>query len=104
MALHTVEIRPDRGSENTPEASSQIFSSLASIKTSFLNRLLGREEPIVFEILSYEQKTHFFAHFPLDYCFETRSPCLDGEKISKISDPAGIGMTILISDSSFACL
>ena len=66
MALHTVEIRPDRGSENTPEASSQIFSSLASIKTSFLNRLFGREEPLVFEILSYEQKTHFFAHFPQD--------------------------------------
>ena len=64
MPLHTVEIRPDRAAENTPEAASQIFSSLSSIKSSFLTKLLGKEEPIVFEIISFDQKTHFFAHFP----------------------------------------
>ena len=64
MPLHTVEIRPDRGSESTPESASQIFSSLSSLKSSFFNRLFGNEEPIVFEILSFEQKTHFYAHFP----------------------------------------
>ena len=64
MPLHTVEIRPDRAAENTPEAASQNFSSLSSIKSSFLTKLLGKEEPIVFEIISFDQKTHFFAHFP----------------------------------------
>lgn len=64
MALHTVEIRPDRGSESTPEAASQVFSSLSSLRSSFFNRILGTEEPIVFEIISLDQKTHFYAHFP----------------------------------------
>ncbi|MEK7521799.1 MAG: TraM recognition domain-containing protein [Patescibacteria group bacterium] len=64
MPLHTVELRPDRTAEITPEAASQVFSSLSSLRSSFLNRIFGTEEPIVFEIISLDQKTHFYAHFP----------------------------------------
>lgn len=64
LRLHTFELLPDRSSEATPEAASQIFSSLASLKTSFLKRLFGQEEPLIFEILSFEQKTHFLVHLP----------------------------------------
>ncbi|MBI2268277.1 MAG: DUF87 domain-containing protein [Candidatus Blackburnbacteria bacterium] len=64
--MHTLELRPDRNFEGTTEASAQIFSSLASIKSSFLKKLFGEEEPIVFEILSFDQKTHFFVHLPED--------------------------------------
>ncbi len=64
MPLHTVELRPDRTAEVTIEAASQVFSSLSSLRSSIFNRILGTEEPIVFEIISVNQKTHFYAHFP----------------------------------------
>lgn len=59
-----LELRPDRSSEVTPEAMAQVFSSLTSRKSSLLKKLLGREEPLVFEIASYDQNTHFFAFIP----------------------------------------
>ena len=64
VTTHILELRPSRASEVTPEAASQIFSSIAGLKSSFIKRLMGREKPIVFEIISFDQKTHFLVHLP----------------------------------------
>lgn len=65
--LQIFELRPDRNSEATPEAASQIFSSLYGKQPSFLARLFGRQKPFVFEILSYRQITHFLVHTPQEF-------------------------------------
>ena len=64
VTTHILELRPSRASEVTPEAASQIFSSIAGLKSSFIKQLMGREKPIVFEIISFDQKTHFLVHLP----------------------------------------
>lgn len=64
MANAIFELRPDRDFEGTPESAAQVFSSLTSLKSSFLKKLFGTEEPIIFEIFSYEQTTHFLIHLP----------------------------------------
>lgn len=64
MAIRVLELRPDRNSLSTPEAMSQVFSGLAHRRAPFWARLLRKEQPFVFEIASYEQKTRFFAWFP----------------------------------------
>ncbi|MBI2007277.1 MAG: DUF87 domain-containing protein [Candidatus Blackburnbacteria bacterium] len=60
MSSRVLELRPDRNSEVGPEAMAQVFSGLAGRRGSFFSRLFKREKPFVLEIVSVEQKTHFF--------------------------------------------
>ncbi len=62
-----LEIKIPRGSEETPEAMASCFSALTNLKSSFWDRLLSREKPLVFEIASYNQAIHFYACLPSDY-------------------------------------
>ena len=62
-----LEIKIPRGSEETPEAMAGVFSALTNIKSSFLDRFLGREKPLVFEIAAYNQAIHFYACLPADF-------------------------------------
>lgn len=59
-----LELKPDRNSEVTPEAMSQVFSGLAIRRGNILSRILRREKPFILEIASFDQKTHFYAWFP----------------------------------------
>lgn len=78
MDFRILELRPDRNSEITPEAMTQVFSGLAGRRGSFFTRLLGREKPFIFEILSVEQKTHFFAWLPPD-----TAPYFEGQAVAQ---------------------
>jgi len=62
-----LEIKIPRESEETPEAMVGIFSALANLKSSFFDRLLSRERPLIFEIASYNQIIHFYACLPQEY-------------------------------------
>lgn len=62
-----LELKMPRESEETPEAMAGVFSALTNIKSSFFDRLLGREKPLVFEIAAYNQAIHFYACLPADY-------------------------------------
>ena len=62
-----LELRLPRDTEHTPETMAGVFASLSNIRLSFLDRLLGKGQPIVFEIATYEQVIHFYAVVPLEY-------------------------------------
>lgn len=78
MASIILELRPDRNSEISPEAMTQVFSGLAGRRGSFLTRLLRQEKPFIFEIISVEQKTHFFAWLPPD-----TAPYFEGQVVAQ---------------------
>lgn len=62
-----LEIKIPRESVETPEAMSGVFAALANIKSSFFDKLLGREKPLIFEIATYNQAIHFYVCLPLEY-------------------------------------
>src|SRR3989344_4062434 len=60
-----LEIKPARDSEETPEAAAQLFASLANIlRSSFLDRLRGKEKTVSFEIAGINQRIRFFVVVP----------------------------------------
>ncbi len=62
-----LELRLPRDTEQTAEAMAGVFAALTNLKSSLINRLLGKEKPLIFEIAVDNQIIHFYAVVPLDY-------------------------------------
>lgn len=63
-----LELRLPRESEETPEAMASLFAAFANhLRSSFLVRLLGKEEPLSLEIAVYDQIIRFYVCLPTQY-------------------------------------
>ncbi len=62
-----LELRLPRESEETPEAMASAFAAFTNLKSSFWDRLLSKEAPLIFEIAAINQTIHFYAVIPKEY-------------------------------------
>lgn len=62
-----LELRISRDTEHTPESMAGVFAALANLRSSFIDRILSREKPLVFEVATLQQMIHFYAVIPTDY-------------------------------------
>ncbi|HUV46695.1 MAG TPA: DUF87 domain-containing protein [Candidatus Bathyarchaeia archaeon] len=67
MEKQVLEIRVPKDSEETPEAAAALFASLSNIKSSFWERISGKEKCFTFEITLDKQSIHFYAVVNLDF-------------------------------------
>ncbi|NMB56420.1 DUF87 domain-containing protein [Candidatus Beckwithbacteria bacterium] len=63
-SLTTFEIKVPQTCEITPEAMEACFKTLPRIYTNFLDRIMGRQQAMAFEIVVVNQRIYFFATIP----------------------------------------
>ncbi|MFC1711137.1 type IV secretory system conjugative DNA transfer family protein [Patescibacteria group bacterium] len=61
MEKIVLEIKVPKESEETPEAAAALFASLSNLSSSLLEKILGREQCLTFEISLFDQTVRFFA-------------------------------------------
>jgi len=59
-----LKIKTSKDSQETEEATVQLFSTLPKLKNNLLDKLLGKKETLSFEILVREQNIHFLVYLP----------------------------------------
>lgn len=67
MEKQILEIKVPKDSEETPEASAALFASLSNYKPSFIQKFLGREKCLSFEISLFNQTIRFYAVVSTDF-------------------------------------
>jgi len=59
-----LKIKTSKDSQETEEATVQLFSTLPKLKNSLFDKLQGKNESLSFEILVREQNIHFLVYLP----------------------------------------
>ena len=66
LPAHTIlEIRTSRDSQQTPESTAQLFSTLPRLKNNLIEKLLKKDEHLSFEILVQNQTIYFLCFCPV---------------------------------------